>query len=188
MISYSLVIYIASSKSNYVRYGHFNKPLWADVWHIISRTFQGNNLIDSISVVFRYHCINTALSMINAWVQFVDHELGLKEGTIGIKIVVQGNKRINSDSPCISMGIPNLIWLKKFFVFEKLASTSNVCMDALNRVHIHVFYTSTFGWLTAVKKRAGQKWIKNATFELWEAVLAIKQQALFIPMLLLYQI
>ena len=97
--------------------------------------------------------MNTALSMISAWVQFVNPELDLKEGTIGIKIVGQGNKRIDSDSPCISMRIPNLIWLKK------LATTSNVCMDALNRVHIHVF-------IHCCKKRVGQKWIKNAKFEL----------------------
>ena len=35
--------------------------------------------------LFRYHSMNTALSMTSAWVQFVNPELSLKEGTIGIK-------------------------------------------------------------------------------------------------------
>ena len=56
--------------------------------------------------------------------------------------------------------------IKQILGLQKLASTSNVCMDTLNRVHIHVFYTSTIGRLTVVKKRAGLKWIKNAIFEL----------------------
>ena len=56
-------------------------------------------------------------------VQFVNPELDLKEGTIGIKIVGEGNKRIDPDSPCISVRISNLIWLSKFLVFKKLAST-----------------------------------------------------------------
>ena len=36
--------------------------------------------------VFRYHCRNTALIMISAWVQFVNPELDLEEGSIGQKI------------------------------------------------------------------------------------------------------
>ena len=78
--------------------------------------------------------MNTALIMISACVglQLVNPELDLEEGSIGIKIVGQSNERIDSDSPCISMQIQNLIWLRKFLVFEKFTSTSNVCMDALN--------------------------------------------------------
>ena len=94
--------------------------------------------------------------MISAWVQFINPELELKEGTIGMKIVGQGNKRIDSDSPCTSVRIPNLMWLRKYLVFEKLASTSNVCMDTLNRVHIHVFYNQLLDD-TAVRKKAGQR-------------------------------
>ena len=45
------------------------------------------------SNLFRYHCMNTTLSMISAWVQFINHELDPKEGTIGMKIVGQGNKK-----------------------------------------------------------------------------------------------
>ena len=87
--------------------------------------------------------MNTILRLISAWVNCVNPELDFKEGTIGIKTVGQDNKIIGSESPPMSMCIPSLIWLRKFFVFEKLASTSNVCMDALNRVHIHVLYKST---------------------------------------------
>ena len=65
------------------------------------------------------------------------------------------------------------MWVRKFFVFEKLAKTSNVCMLATKRVHIHLFYISTIGWLTAVNKRYAWKLIKNSKFELWEPAITI---------------
>ena len=110
----------------------------------------------SVEILLHEHCSEHV-----KWMGTIcNPELDLKEGTIGIKIVGLGNKRMDSNSPCISMRIPNLIWLRKLLVFEKLATTSNVCMDALNRVHIHVF-------IHCCKKRVGQKWIKmqNLSFE-----------------------
>ena len=47
--------------------------------------------------------MNTVLSLISAWVNCVKPELDVKLGTIGIKVVGQGNKIIDSESPPMSM-------------------------------------------------------------------------------------
>ena len=82
--------------------------------------------------------MNTVLSLISSWVNCVNPELDLKVATIDIKVVGQDNKIIHSECPPISMHIPNLIWVRIFFVFEKCASTTNVCKGDLNKVLIHV--------------------------------------------------
>ena len=87
--------------------------------------------------LFRYHCMNTALIMISTWVQFVNPELDLEEGSIGIKIVGQSNKRIDSVSPCTSMQIPNLMWLKNSLplpMFAWMPSTENIFMCFIHQL------------------------------------------------------
>ena len=63
--------------------------------------------------------------MKSAFVDCENPELDLKEATIGMKVAGQGNKIQTLNLYQCGMHIPNLIWLRKFFLFEKLASASN---------------------------------------------------------------
>ena len=101
--------------------------------------------MDNSICLFRSHCMNTTLRMISAQAKSVKPDLDLKEGTIGIKVVVQGNKRKDSEFSPLYAYRTKFHMAKKILCLRKITFNFKCLHGCPKRVYIYLFYISIIG-------------------------------------------